>query len=83
MSVVFKHNFLSKNSELVLPPYEATEILLWALRAQIKPKKNNTNFEHASEVLSFEENFWVFLAAEFTKKRTKKPWFTYALSPTF
>ena len=40
-SVALKHNFLSKNSELVLPPYEATEILLWALRAQINLSDKN------------------------------------------
>ena len=34
-SVALKPNFISKNYELVLSPYEATEILLWALRAQI------------------------------------------------
>ena len=33
--VALNHNFFHNNSELVLPPYEATEILLWALRAQI------------------------------------------------
>ena len=35
-SVALKPHFISKNYELVLSPYEATEILLWALRAQIK-----------------------------------------------
>ena len=34
-SVALKHNFLNKNYELVVSPYEATAILLWALRAQI------------------------------------------------
>ena len=35
-SVALKHNFLNKNYELVVSLYEATAILLWALRAQIK-----------------------------------------------
>ena len=34
-SVNSGYHFSSINSELVLPPYEATFILLWALRAQI------------------------------------------------
>ena len=34
-SVALKPHLISKNYELVLSPYEATEILLWALRAQI------------------------------------------------
>ena len=38
-SVALKPHLISKNYELVLSPYEATEILLWALRAQttLKP----------------------------------------------
>ena len=34
-SIALKPHFISKNYELVLSPYEATEILLWAIRAQI------------------------------------------------
>ena len=34
-SVVLKRNYFPKNCELVVSPCEATEILLWALRAQI------------------------------------------------
>ena len=55
-SVALKPHLFSKNYELVLSPYEATEILLWAQRAQIRsyfsdislPSHPRTFFKYAS-----------------------------------